>query len=166
MRIEWMEKHMNEAERLIYNNQLEEGLTMLTDLLYDEPGYGSLHNHIGWAYLYYTADTNRAELHLSMAIKFDGDYAAPYLHLGNLYIRTGRYNEALNCFEKGLTKANANKIAFLEGIGHAYELKGEYTKAIKAYKQATLSSLGAEINNLSAGIKRCRKKRITLFFTF
>jgi tetratricopeptide (TPR) repeat protein len=166
MRIEWMEKYMNEAERLIYNNQLDEGLTLLNNLLYDEPGYGNLHNHIGWAYLYYTAEVQKAELHLKMAIKFDGEYFAPYLHIGNLYLRTSRHSEALAYFQKGLTKPNANRVAFLEGIGQCYELKGEFTKAIKAYKEATLASVGFEMNNLMEGIKRCRKKRITFLFTF
>jgi len=71
MRIEWMEKYMADAERLIYSNQVEDGLLMLTDLLYDEPGYGSLHNHIGWAYMYYTADVEKAERHLKLAIYLD-----------------------------------------------------------------------------------------------
>jgi hypothetical protein len=51
MRIEWIEKLMTEAEALIVNNQVENGLELLNSLLYDEPGYGSLHNHIGWAYV-------------------------------------------------------------------------------------------------------------------
>ena len=96
MRIEWMEKYMAEAESLIYESRIKEGLALLDNLLYDEPGYGSLHNHIGWAYLYYTADVEKAELHLKMAIWFDASYAAPYLHLCSLYIRTGRYAEALH----------------------------------------------------------------------
>lgn len=62
MRIEWMEKYMADAERLINSNQVEEGLGLLNYLLYDEPGYGSLHNHIGWAYMYYTTEVAKAEL--------------------------------------------------------------------------------------------------------
>lgn len=165
MRIEWMEKYMAEAERLIYNNQIDEGLTVLNNLLYDEPGYGRLHNHIGWAYMYYTDNVTNAEMHLKMAIRFDAGFAAPYLHIGNLCVRTGRYTEALDYLEIGLTKANANKVALLESIGNAYEMKCEYSKAIKAYRKATLASMaGFEMNNLMEGIKRCRKKRLAFFF--
>lgn len=80
MRIEWMEQYMADAERLIVNNQIEDGLVLLNNLLYDEPGYGSLHNHIGWAYMYYTTEVAKAERHLKLAIHFDAEFTAPYLH--------------------------------------------------------------------------------------
>jgi tetratricopeptide (TPR) repeat protein len=166
MRIEWLEKYMHEAERLIYSNQVDEGLSMLMGLLYDEPGYGSLHNHIGWGYMYYTADVEKAERHLKLAIYFDGAFAAPYLHLGNLYIRMGRYAEALSNLKEGLTKQNANRTAFLESIAHVYELKREYAEAIKTYKEALASSVGLETSNFTESIKRCRKKRWVMMFNF
>jgi tetratricopeptide (TPR) repeat protein len=72
-----------------------------------------------------------------MTIKSDGEYSA-ILCTSEMYIRTERYIDALNCFEKSLTKANANanRIVFFEGIGYAFELRGDYTKAIRAYQQA------------------------------
>ncbi|HEY8934706.1 MAG TPA: hypothetical protein VIM65_05775 [Cyclobacteriaceae bacterium] len=167
MKLDWVEKYMTDAEHLITDDQLEQGLGILTNLLYEEPGYGSLHNHLGWAYLYYANDTAKAELHFSMAMRFDTEYAAPYLHMGTLCIRAHRYNDAIKYAEQGLTKPNANKVALHEIIGNAYELKSDYRKAIKAYKAAAISSLDVyEINNLTAGIKRCKKKRIALFFSF
>ena len=161
-----MEKYMADAERLIYSNQVEDGLLMLTDLLYDEPGYGSLHNHIGWAYMYYTADVEKAERHLKLAIHFDESFAAPYLHLGNLYMRMGRYPEALSNLKTGLTKQNTSRIAFLESIAHVHELRREYAEAIKVYKEALASTVGFETTNYTEGIKRCRKKRWVMMFNF
>lgn len=166
MRIEWMEQYMADAERLIVNNQIEDGLVLLNNLLYDEPGYGSQHNHIGWAYMYYTTEVAKAERHLKLAIHFDAEFTAPYLHLGNLYIRMGRYTDALVNLEKGLTKQNVNRVAFLESIGHVYELKRDYRKAIKSYKEALASTVGFEVANLTEGISRCRKKRWVMMFTF
>lgn len=166
LRIEWLEKYMKEAEGMMYENRVEEGLTALGNLLYDEPGYGNLHNHLGWAYLYYTADVARAEQHLKLAIKFEAEFAAPYLHLGTLYVRLGRYEEAAEVLQQGLTKNGANKMALYECIGQAYELKRDYAKAIKAYKEALVSTTGAETHALGESIKRCRKKRLTMMFTF
>jgi tetratricopeptide (TPR) repeat protein len=166
MRIEWMEKQMLEAERLIYDNQVENGLALLNNLLYEEPGYGSLHNHIGWAHLYYSADVVKTERHLKLAIAFDPAFGAPYQHLGALYIRVGRYNEAVQILQEGLKQPNANRVAMLEGIAHAYELKREYGKAIATYKEALVSTVGFETTNFSEGIKRCRKKRWAMMFTF
>lgn len=164
MRLEWMEKYMADAEKLIYENKVEEGLRLLDGLLYEEPGYGSLHNHLGWAYFYYTPETERAEMHLKMAIRFAPDYAPPYQHLGTLYLRMDRYAEALEYFERGVTKHQANRTAFLDGIGQVYELKREYRKAIKAYKEALASTVGFESINLGESIKRCQKKRWVMMF--
>jgi tetratricopeptide (TPR) repeat protein len=166
MKLEWMDPYLANAEQMMYNNQVNEGLVLMDSLLYEEPGYGTLHNHLGWAYLYYTTDMIKAELHLTMAIKFDVEYAPPYLHLGNLYIRTGRYTLALEYLERGITKSNANKTSFLECIAQIYELQKEYSKAIKYYKEALVSTIGFESAQLDEGIKRCRKKRWVMMFTF
>jgi tetratricopeptide (TPR) repeat protein len=166
MKNEWIEKYLAEAEQLIYANNVEGGLELMNNLLYEEPGYGTLHNYLGWAYLYYTPDVNRAELHLKMAIRFNETYAPPYLHLGTLYIRGTRYTEAIAVLEKGLQLQNANRHAFLDNIAQAYELNGEFRKAINAYKTALKATVGHESNTLMESIKRCRKKRLTLFFSF
>ena len=166
MRIEWMEQYMADAERLILDNKVNEGLALLNNLLYDEPGYGSLHNHLGWAYLYHAHNIGKAELHLKAAITFDADFAPAYLHLGTLYLRSGKYTKALATLATGATKTDANQVAFFECMGQAYELRCEYSKAIKAYKEAAKASvMSFEMNTLMEGIKRCRKKRVTFFFT-
>lgn len=165
-RIEWIEKYLAEAEQLIYTNNVEGGLALMNDLLYEEPGYGGLHNYLGWAYLYYSADMSRAELHLKMAVRFTEGYAAPYLHLGSLYIKTAKYDEAIAVLEKGLQQPNANRYAFLESTAQAYELKGEFRKAITTYKNALKATVGNESNTLMESIKRCRKKRVALFLSF
>lgn len=167
MRIEWMEKYMADAERLIFDNKVDEGLTLLNNLLYDEPGYGSLHNHIGWAYLYYAHNVGKAELHLKTAIAFDADFAPAYLHLGTLYLRNAKYTKALAILEKGIGKTNANRVEIFECIAQVHELKCDFRKAIKAYKEAMKASVVSfETHTLMDGIKRCRKKRITMLFTF
>src|SRR5687768_6902045 len=129
----WIEKYMANAEQMIYDGQVEEGLNVLNDLLYDEPGYGPLHNYLGWAYMYYGNDARKAEMHFTMAIRFAPDYAPAYVHMGNLLSRAARYAEAIEYFRAGLTKPAANRTALLEGIAHAYELQREYRHAIRSY---------------------------------
>ena len=161
-----MNPYLTDAEQMMYNNQVKEGLELMDSLLYEEPGYGLLHNHLGWAYFYYTTDIAKAELHLKMAMKFDPEYAPPYLHMGNLCIRGGRYTEALKYLQMGVMKRNANKVAFLEVIGQGYELKKEFGKAINYYKDAMASTVGFETTQLTESIKRCKKKRWVMMFTF
>ena len=151
---------MKEAEQLIAGEQVEKGLRILNDLLYEEPGYASLHNHIGWAHLYYTSNFQQAEVHLKVATRLHPELAPPYLHLGTLYLRTVQYEKALEVVAKGLERQGSNRAGLLEVAGQVYEMQHEFGKAIKAYRQATLASMNTfEMNNLSEGIKRCRKKR-------
>jgi tetratricopeptide (TPR) repeat protein len=160
MRIEWIEDYMKEAEQLIAGEQVEKGLSILNSLLYDEPGYASLHNHIGWVHLYYTSNLAQAELHFKVATSLLPELAPPYLHLGTLYVRTERTAEALEVLTTGLTRPGANRAGLLELAGHAYELRHEFGKAIKAYREASMASMNTlEMNNISEGIRRCRKKR-------
>lgn len=165
MRIEWMEYDMARAERFITENQVDEGLLILNNLLFEEPGYGSLHNHLGWAHFYFTGDWTKAELHFQMAIKFDSNFAPAYLHLGNLYNRKELYSMAIEKFNTGLQLQNANKPAFLEGIAQAYEMKRAFGRAIKFYKEAIATSAGFEVDRLRQGIKRCRTKRWVLLLS-
>jgi len=162
----WIEKYLADAEQLIYDDQFEQAMMILNNLLLEEPGYGRLHNHIGWAYLYYSEELSLAELHLKMAIHFDEAYAAPYVHLGSLYIREGKYSDAVVYLQQGLTKPKANRVALWQSIAQVHELRGEWRKAIAAYKQAMMVSvIDHEVSDLEAGIKRCRRKRVALFFS-
>ncbi|HZI23668.1 MAG TPA: hypothetical protein VFD46_01240 [Chryseolinea sp.] len=165
MKLTWMEKYLADAEETILDDRVEEGLNLLNNLLYEEPGYGRLHNYLGWAYFYYTDDTARAELHLKMAIKFDESYVPPYIHLSNLYLKHARYSDAINYSQLGLAKSKAKDISLFTNLAQGYELTKAWNLAIKAYKDAlTMSVADYEVNNLLAGIKRCRKKRMALFF--
>lgn len=164
MNMEWMNQYMADAERLIMENRVDEGLAILHGLLYEEPGYASLHNHIGWAQLYFRNDTNQAELHFRAAIGFDATFAPPFLHLGTLYNRLGHYTQAREHFERGLACEGANRPALFEGIALTWEMQREFGRAIRYYKEAIAASAGPEFNQLNEGIKRCRRKRWVLMF--
>jgi tetratricopeptide (TPR) repeat protein len=165
MKIEWIEKYLVQAEKMMLDDRLDDGLAVLENLLYEEPGYSSLHNHLGWAYLYYTENVSRAELHLKMAIKFDEAQAAPYVHLGALYIRQAKYNDAITCMQTALTKVKDNQVGLLQTLAQAYELSKDWNQAIKAYKKAMIVSVVSyESEIIMTSIKRCRKKRMALLF--
>ena len=167
MKLTWLDKYLADAERMIIEDRVDEGLKLLNNLLYEEPGYGSLHNHLGWAYFYYTENVAYAELHLKMAIKFDETDVAPYIHLSNLYLKQVRYADAISCLRGGLAKCNGKDIGLFRNLAQAYELNKEWGMAIKIYKEAlTVSLVDFEVHNLLASIKRCRKKRMSLFFGF
>lgn len=166
-KIMWMEREMENAERLIMSNEVEHGLRLLNELLYDEPGYAPLHNYLGWAYLYSANDAARAELHLKMAIHFAPEYAPPYVHMGTLCNRAGRFNDAINYFRTGMNKPEALRNVLLEGIAQAFEMLGDYRNAIRAYKEAaTVSTVDMDVDRLLKSVSRCRRKRVAMMFSF
>lgn len=163
----WMESCMASAEHMIYDGRVEEGLNVLNKLLYEEPGYGPLHNHLGWAYMYYANDALKAEMHFRMAMHFAPEYAPAYLHVGMLLNRAARYAEAIEYFRAGLAKPEANRTALLEGIAHAYEVQGEYRQAVRIYKEAATSSVvDTEVDRMLKAVSRCRRKRFAFLFSF
>lgn len=157
---------MTEAEKMISEgDQLDLGLGILNNLLYEEPGYGRLHNHIGWAHLYYTENLEQAEIHFKAAIRFDEEFPAPYIHLGKLYVDKEKYDEAIEVLADGLVQPQANKARMYELMGQAYEMQKEYKSAIQAYREAMLSSADSySSKTYSDGIRRCRKKRWSSMF--
>jgi tetratricopeptide (TPR) repeat protein len=166
MKIEWIEKHMTEAEKMISEgDQLELGMGILNNLLYEEPGYGRLHNHIGWAHLYYTEDLNQAELHLKTAIKFSPEYSPPYLHIAKLYIVKEKYEEAIAILTDALSQPEANRARLYELIGQCHEMMHEFKLATRAYREAMLASVDSyHTQRFAESIKRCRAKRWKAIF--
>ncbi len=163
----WIEKYMSDAEHMILEGQVDEGVQMLQSLLYEEPGYAGLHNYLGWAYMYYARNEAQAALHFKMAMRFAPDYAPPYLHMGNLMSRGGAYEDAIAYFQEGMTKPNALRGVLLEGMAHAYELRGDYAHAVRTYKEAAkASAIDFEVDRMLKGVARCRRKRLAMFFSF
>ena len=163
----WMESYLTTAEQMMFDGRVEEGLSVLNNLLYEEPGYGRLHNVVGWACMYHAQDARKAEMHFTMAMRFAPDYAPPYLHMGNLLNQTGRYAEAIGYLRAGLAKPEAIRPSLMEAIAYAYELQGEYRHAIRAYKEAAIASaVDFEVDRMLRAAGRCRRKRFALLFSF
>ena len=159
-KIVWIEEYLEEALRLADIEGHEPALKLLDRLLYEEPGYGRLHNTLGIIYFNYADDQKMAEGHFRMAIKFDALFAEPYWYLGQLLYQDERLDEAIEVYCNGLKAKHANKSILLSGAGKAYELKKKYKKAIAHYKDAL--SYSAELWNcivLEENIKRCKRKQ-------
>ena len=159
-KIKWIEEYLEEAIRLAGDEGHEPALKLLDKLLYEEPGYGRLHNVLGNIYFYYADEIASAERHFRMAIKLDPMLADPYVHLGHLLCEEERHDEAIEVYTKGLKAKQAFKSGLLSGVAKSYELKKKYKKAIAHYKDALGHS--AELWNcmvLEESIKRCKRKQ-------
>lgn len=159
-KINWIEEYLEEAMRLTNDEGHEPALKLLDKLLYEEPGYGRLHNTLGRIYFYYAEEIPAAERHFRMAIKFAPKFADPYWHLGQLLYQEERLDEAIRVYCRGLKAKQAPKSSLLTGVGKAYELKKKYRKAIAHYKNAMSHS--AELWDclvIEKSIERCKRKQ-------
>jgi len=94
--------------------------------------------------------TKLAETAYLKAIELEPSLSSPYLALGNLYIQTRQYDEALARFND-LIKANAQNPGPFMLSGIVYELKGDIPKAREAYEKAVALNprFAAASNNLA-----------------
>ena len=115
--------------------------------------------------MYYTNNPAQAELHFRTAIRFNETYAPPYLHLANLFNRSTRYAEAIETINPALDKVGDLRTGLQEALALAYEMRGEYQKAIRAYKGAeTATAVDMEVERMLKSVRRCRRKRIAFLF--
>ena len=159
-KIEWIEEYLEEALRLADVEGHEPALKLLDKLLYEEPGYGRLHFTLGRIYLIYADDIVNAETHLKLAIKFDTEFADPYIYLGYLLSYDERHKEAVDVYLNGLNAKRAFKAGLYCGAAKSYELMKKYKKAIAHYEDAlSYSAETYQCHMLEASIARCKRKR-------
>ena len=159
-RIIWLDEYLAKALDIAWQEGYERAVELLNHLLYDEPGYGRLHNTLGIIYYKYAEDFWQAERHFRWAIRFDPQLSEPYALLAELLKQDERHDETIEVCLKGLKVRRTNKSLLHESIGNAWELKGKYRKAIRSYRKALLQSTEHwNFRLLETGIERCRKKQ-------
>lgn len=159
-KIKWLEEYLEHALEVAWLEGHERALKLLDRLLYEEPGYGKLHQTLGVVYSRYADDEKKAELHFRMAIRFNPQLAESYTQLAEILKQDERHDETIEVCIKGLEIKKTNKAQLLESVGNAWELKKKYGKAIKSYRDALSHS--AELWNckvLEESIKRCKRKQ-------
>jgi tetratricopeptide (TPR) repeat protein len=159
-KIKWIEVYLEQALEVAWMEGHERALKLLDKLLYEEPGYGRLHNTLGIIYMKYADELKMAEAHFRMAIRFNPELADPYANLMEVLKQDERHDEMIEICLKGLKAKKANKALLLENAGNGWELKHKYGKAIKSYRDAL--SYSAELWNcrvLEENIKRCKRKQ-------
>lgn len=159
IRIEWIDEYIE----YILENLSIEGFTkahqLITRVLEEEPGYGRLHLAMATVYEEHGDRSQFAIRHLYLAIKFDPMLADAYYKLADLLVEHDRLDEAIKICKRGLKAEQVKKAYLLQTAANAYELKHQYKKAIKTYKDA----LGHSTRTwnclvLEESIERCKRK--------
>src|SRR5690349_3579830 len=159
-RIQWLDEYLAKALEIAWQEGHTRAVQLLSHLLFEEPGYGRLHNTLGIIYYRYADEPTLAEMHFRWAIHFDPELSEPYALLTDLLKTDERHDETLQICEQGLRVKRTNKSLLHESAGNAWELKGKFRKAIRSYRKALGCS--TELWNcrvLEANIDRCKRKQ-------
>jgi len=100
------------------------------DVLYATPHFPLA--NLGWAY-FNKGDYKSAETYLKKALDLEPDFTIAQMHLGRVYLATGRLNQAREMFET-IAESNPKNPALLYEMGKTYRLLGDYDNAILALK--------------------------------
>lgn len=159
-KIQWIEEYLKYTMEVVALEGYERALKLLDTILYEESGYSRLHNVLGVIYFKHGDDVKKAEQHFRWAIRFNPDFAEPYIYLAEVLKQDERHDETIEMCKRGLKSEKANKTFLFESLGNAWELKHNYRKAIKSYRKALSHS--AEVWNckvLEMSIERCKRKQ-------
>jgi tetratricopeptide (TPR) repeat protein len=83
------------------------------------------------------------------------------LYEGNIHLRLGEYEEAVkaySAFVEGGSKEKLYRYFAMEGLGHAYEGKKEYEKALQAYQKVLEMGDGFQIADAYLNMGICYEK--------
>jgi len=83
------------------------------------------------------------------------------LYKGNLHLRLGEFEEAINAYEnfiKKTGKENFFRSLAMEGLGYSYEGKGEHEKAVNAFQKVIDLGESSQFGNAYLGMGRCYEK--------
>lgn len=159
-KIKWIDEYLEYALETAWMESADCAIKLLDRLLYEEPGYGRLHYTLGLIYWKYAEETEPAEMHFRMAIRFNPELAETYTALAEILTQDERHDETIEICTSGLKVKKANKAQLHENVGNAWELKQKYNKAIKSYRSALRHSAKLwDCKVLEESIKRCKKKQ-------
>ncbi len=110
------------------DNALKDALTTRRDRMKTHVNRGIIHNRNG--------DLNAAIEDFNAALDIDGDQPEAFINRGNSWFLAGRFDDALEDYERALD-AGLNK-AWMAwyNIGLAYDQKKQPEKALEAYQKA------------------------------
>jgi len=83
------------------------------------------------------------------------------LYRGNIHLRLGAFDEAINAYQAFLQKAGKEKLYRLfamEGLGYAYEGKKDYEKALEAYQEIVAMGDHFQMPGAHLSMGRCYEK--------
>lgn len=117
------------------NGELDEAVKLYQESIRTFPT-AEAHTFLGWTYSF-MGQLHEAIEECQLAIACDPDFGNPYNDIGAYLIELNQLDEAITWFEKAMKAKRYECPAFPHmNLGRVYERKGEWHKALDAYKCA------------------------------
>lgn len=121
--------HNFKAERLEAMGRYDDALVERKQALDIEP-LSPMFNCLNGATYYYKGDLVKSIELLQQAADLEPGYSVTYHFLGMAYERRKMYAEAINTYQRGISRAEPNP-KLIAGLAHAYAMSGDRDKAFK-----------------------------------
>ena len=154
-----IESMFQEADRLLNEKAIGEGMNMLKAILQEAPDFGKAYNHMGWIYETQYKDYANAEANYKKALEFMPEYHATYYNYAVVLSILQRWDDLAALLNKGLTVPGVNRGTLHNEFGIMYETQGKFQEAIEAYKKyAQTTFVNKQLDTAKESIERCKKK--------
>ena len=157
------EQLLSNADLCIKDNKIEDAITILNDIILDDPLFGKAHNHLGFIYETKLKDYKKAEEHYKIAHQTAPDYCAIYYNYAILLSNLKKFNELKELLLKAENVAGINKSTICNEWAIMYEAEGNLDLAIDYYKRVAASTFDNKTLDIAiASVDRCNRKKTFL----
>jgi tetratricopeptide (TPR) repeat protein len=149
-----------EADRIIREGDLIDGVTLLQSILAEDPTFGKAHNHLAWVLETKYHQLSKAEIHYQQAIAFSPDYPAAYYNYAILLANLKKYDQLESLLQKALSVPGINAASIYNEYALMYETLGRFNDAISSYKKYMQFVYDSKlVEAAAASIERCKLKQ-------
>lgn len=155
-----LEQKLLNADTLIKENNIEAAISLLNEIILDDPLFGKAHNHLGFIYETKIKDYAKAETHYKIAVKTASDYCAIYYNYAILLSTLKKFDELKELLTKAELVAGISMATINNEWAIMHEAQNNLDLAIEFYKKTASSTFDNKTLDLAmSSIDRCNRKK-------
>lgn len=152
------EKYLKAIQKVDYG-RISKGLSLLKEIVENEPLYARAHYQLGKIYYYELKDYQAAGYHLKLCLDIEPEFPDAYFDYLNLVVFLNMEKLVQQVTQKALKVAGVCKAEIYSLLGLFYENNRLWANALAAYSQALLEATEKEFSDNTAGdIDRVKAK--------
>ncbi len=149
-----------QADGLIKDGRIVDARDLLEECIAKYPTHGRSYNHLGWLHQEKYKDFISAEKYFLKALELAPEYPAIYKNFAFCLSTQRKFDQLEKLLEQALKTSGVDHSFVYEEYAIMYELKGDYSLAIKYFTEFAKNALDQKlVSNGIRAIDRCKQKR-------